>query len=261
MRSLLCALALGATLFSGRAAAEAISLGADRIPATLLKPDGAGPFPAVVMMHDCSGLGPSSSGAPGRWARELLSQGYVVILPDSFSTRGFPNGICTDASKRRFEVRPFVRARDARAARGFLQTLPYVDKDRIGLMGGSHGGFTTLVALSGPGSGFAAAVALYPRCQFSQQLKPDVPLLILIGELDDWTPAKECVPLAGENVSVKVYPGAHHSFDSPRPKRYVAERINPSSPSGHGATTEGNADAWADSIRQVGDFFAKNLKR
>lgn len=48
------------------------------IPATLLKPDGAGPFPAVVIMHDCSGLGPRSSGAPDRWARELLTQGYVA---------------------------------------------------------------------------------------------------------------------------------------------------------------------------------------
>ena len=34
------------------------------IPATLIKPDGEGPFPAVVIVHDCSGLGPRSSGAP-----------------------------------------------------------------------------------------------------------------------------------------------------------------------------------------------------
>jgi dienelactone hydrolase len=257
LRSLFIALALVAS----EAAAEAITLGDERLPTTLHKPDGAGPFPAVVMMHDCSGLGPLSSGAPGRWAKELLSQGYVVILPDSFSTRGYPNGICTDASKGRVDVRPSVRARDARAARAFLRTLAYVDKERIGLMGGSHGGFTTLVTLSRPGSGFAAAVALYPRCQFVQHLKPDAPLLILIGELDDWTPAKECATLAGERVTVKVYPGAHHSFDSPRPERYIAERINPSAPSGRGATTAGNAEVWADSIRQVTEFFAKNLKR
>jgi dienelactone hydrolase len=256
LRSLLCALALVAS----EASAEAITLGADRIPATLLKPDGAGPFPAVVMMHDCSGLGPRSSGAPGRWTKELIGRGYVVILPDSFSTRGYPDGICTNASQGRSNVRPFVRAGDARAARAFLQTLSYVDRQRIGLMGGSHGGFTTLVTLSRSGSGFAAAVALYPRCQFSRQLRPDVPLLILIGELDDWTPAKDCLALAGERVTVKVYPGAHHSFDSPRAERYVAERINPSAPGGRGATTAGNPEAWADSIRQVEGFFVKYLK-
>src|SRR5689334_13741478 len=61
----------------------------EQIPATLIKPDGDGPFPAVVMMHDCSGLGPRSSGAPRRWADELVGQGYVVAIPDSFSTRGF----------------------------------------------------------------------------------------------------------------------------------------------------------------------------
>jgi len=127
-------------------------------------------------------------------------------------------------------------------------------------MGGSHGGYTTLVTLSRPGSGFAAAVALYPRCSSFQQLKPDLPLLILVGELDDWTPARECTPLAGERVMVKIYPGTHHSFDNDRPKRYVAERVNPSSPSGRGATTEGNAEAWADSIREVKSFFAKTLK-
>lgn len=259
MRSLLCALALVAS----EAFAEAVTLGIglDSIPATLLKPEGAGPFPAVVMLHDCSGLGPRSSGAPGRWARQLVAQGYVVILPDSFGTRGYPNGICTDASKGRFDVRPIRRARDARAARAFLQTLPYVAKDRIGLMGGSHGGASTLATLLHQESGFVAAVALYPRCRFFEKLKPDVPLLILTGELDDWTPAKECAPLAGERVTVRVYPGAHHAFDSPRPERYVAERINPSSPTGRGATTAGNAEAWADSIRQVTDFFANNLRR
>src|SRR6185503_17028653 len=110
-------------------------------------------------------------------------------------------------------------------------TLPYVDGKRIGLMGGSHGGASTLATLNRPGSGFVAAIALYPRCAFFSQLKPEMPLLILTGELDDWTPARECRPLAGGNVTVKVYPNAHHSFDSPRPQRYIAERINPSTPS------------------------------
>src|SRR5262249_39190880 len=85
----------------------------EQIPVELSRPDGPGPFPAVVIMHDCSGLRPRSSGAPGRWAKELVGRGYVVIMPDSFSTRGFPDGVCTDASRSRDDVSPARRVRDA----------------------------------------------------------------------------------------------------------------------------------------------------
>src|SRR5208283_3432642 len=79
-------LALGFALFSACALAgtqsslTVTSIGSStQIPATLIKPDGDGPFPAVVIMHDCSGLAPgASSGAPTRWADELVRQGYVV---------------------------------------------------------------------------------------------------------------------------------------------------------------------------------------
>ena len=111
----------------------------EQIPVTLSKPDGPGPFPAVVIVHDCSGLGPRSSGAPDRWARELLGRGYVVLIPDSFTTRGFADGVCTVTSTRGIDVSPERRAGDAYAALAHLRTLPYVDGSRVGLMGGSHG--------------------------------------------------------------------------------------------------------------------------
>jgi len=177
----------------------------EQIPATLSKPDGPGPFPAVVIMHDCSGLGPRSSGAPDRWAKELLARRYVVVLPDSFTTRGHPDGVCTDASPSRNDVSPVRRVRDAYAALSYLRTLPYVDGSHVGLMGGSHGGSTTLATMIAPASdrdplardkraGFAAAVALYPGCvtrpgraDLSGVYEPLAPLLILIGDKDDWT--------------------------------------------------------------------------
>lgn len=53
-------------------------------------------------------------------------------------------------------------------------------------------------------------------------------------------------------MTIKIYPDAHHSFDSPNPVRYAAARINPSSPGGRGATTGGNPEAWADNIREGG---------
>src|SRR5438876_1384443 len=231
----------------------------DPIPIEVLRPDGPGPFPAIVIVHDCSGLGGRSSGAPHRWARELVSRGYAVLIPDSFSTRGFPNGVCTDASPRRTDVSPARRVRDEYAALAHARTLAYVDGRHVGLMGGSHGGSTTLASMLAPDgdtdplardkrAGFAAAVALYPSCAPAARVwqsasgvyRPIAPLLILIGEKDDWTPAEPCQRLAeaaqkaGYPVAIKIYPGAHHSFDSPNPLRYVPTRINGNAPGGRG---------------------------
>ena len=258
------------------------------LPYMLSRPAGDGPFPGVVILHDCSGLGPRSSGAPWRWSSELTRRGYVTIWPDSFTTRGYTTGVCTETARPR--VTPIERTRDAYAALRFLSGLPYVDAKRVAVMGGSHGGSSTLATIvdsaSNPTEGqFAAAVALYPGCgasfgawsvgranepgrpivDYSGVFKPRAPLLILIGELDDWTPAEPCQRLAaaakaaGYPVEIKVYPGAHHSFDSLAPMRFVPNRRNINAASGRGATTGGNAEAWADAIAQVDTFLARHL--
>jgi dienelactone hydrolase len=257
-------------------ASPTITVGSEQIPIAVSRPDGPGPFPAVVIMHDCSGLGPRSSGAPGRWAKELVARGYVVVMPDSFTPRGHADGVCTTpVAQRRTDVTPVQRTHDAYGALAYARALPGVDGRRIGIMGGSHGGRTALTAMMAPErdsdplagekrGGFAAAVALYPRC-IADVYRPVAPVLILIGAKDDWTPAEPCRKLAeasraaGQPVTIKIYPGAHHSFDSPRPERYVATRINPNAPGGRGATTGGDPVAWADSIREVAAFFDRHL--
>ncbi len=260
------------------------------LPFVVAMPAGKGPFPAIVVLHDCSGLGPRSSGAPWRWSSQLTAKGYVTISPDSFSTRGHPGGVCTDASPPRVSFEQ--RADDAYAAAAYLRTLPDVDPQRIAVMGGSHGGSSTLATIidaagnsKRAGSRFAAAVALYPGCGrtlggwsvqrardaryritgYSGAFKPLAPLLILIGELDDWTPAEPCRRLAaasqqaGYPVEIAVYPGAHHAFDSRAPVRFVAERRNANSPTGRGATTGGNEKAWDDAVTRVERFLGKHL--
>jgi len=260
------------------------------IPFVLTRPAGDGPFPAAIILHDCSGLGPRSSGSPWRWSSQLAARGFVTIWPDSFTTRGRPGGVCTVASGPRITFQR--RAADAYAALGYLRTLPHVDATRVAVMGGSHGGSTALAAIADTAVNakqsdrFAAAVALYPACgwsiagwsverakdaghrivDYSGAFKPLAPLLILIGEADDWTPADPCRRLAaasrqaGHPVDIVVYPGAHHSFDSPAPLRFNPDRRNINSPSGRGATTAGQKEAWADAVTRVTDFLERHLK-
>jgi dienelactone hydrolase len=105
------------------------------------------------------------------------------------------------------------------------------------------------------------------RSNYFGVYQPVAPLLILVGEADDWTPAEPCRKLteaaqkAGYPVTIKIYPGAHHAFDGSSPVRYLPTRVNVNSPSGRGATTGGDPKAWADSIREVTAFFARYLKK
>jgi dienelactone hydrolase len=268
------------------------------LPTELYKPDGDGPFPAVVILHDCSGLGPRSSGAPARWAQLLATEGYVVALPDSFTPRGFASGVCTAPSGNSTpKVNPLPRATDAFATLTYLRRQPFVDGAHVGVMGGSHGGATTLVVdimpvpstaalAQGRVQGFAAAIALYPGCgahygnwnvrresgdhgkviEYIGTYLPVAPLLILIGAKDDWSPAEQCRTLAeraqaaGYAVTIKIYPGANHSFDGTSPERFVADRRNANAPDGRGATTGGNPAAWDDAKQQATAFFGRYLK-
>ncbi len=290
--ALVCA-AIAYDACAGESALSFMSAGSPtEITASVQKPDGAGPFPAVIIMHDCSGLGPRSSGAPARWAKHLLADGYAVMMPDSFTARGLPDGVCTAARNLAIAANVYVRSGDAYAALAALRALPYIDGKRIGIMGGSHGGSTTLAAMVAasdsyaPPDGFIAAIALYPSCSarygtwstvqqygsygpvtgYAGVYHPLAPLLILTGELDDWTPAEPCRELvergraAGYPLDIRVYARAHHSFDSDRPVRYIAARNNNSSANRYGATTGGNAEAWADARQRVNEFFAANLK-
>lgn len=102
---------------------------------------------------------------------------------DSFGPRGVSH-VCT--LERVFLVTPSRRTLDAHGAKLFLAELPFVDSNRIAVMGWSHGGITSLYAIKEkswlpiPGGPFQAGVAFYPRCDLLRDL--NAPLLILIGE-------------------------------------------------------------------------------
>ncbi len=99
---------------------------------------------------------------------------------------------------------------------------------------------------------FSAAVALYPWCEPLARLT--APLLVLVGEQDDWTPAARCrrhLPNAStaHEVTLKVYPEAYHLFDHPGTNRRYA-----------GHVMRYDATAAQDAIEQVRAFLAKHFR-
>jgi len=239
----------------------------------LYRPAGAGPFPALVLMHGCSGMwrrdGREPTAAYAAWAEHWRSRGYVALLVDSFGPRG-QREICTQRTR---TIRPDrERPLDAYAALRWLQGRADVVPTRVHLQGWSNGGSTVLYtvrqgATGQPGGGpdYRSAVAFYPGC--AQLVRePDfrtrVPLLIQAGEADDWTPARHCEALAekfrarGAGIEIDVYPGAHHAFDGLGAVRDRPAVSNPSSPTGMGATVGAHPVARAESFRRTTDWVA-----
>ena len=184
---------------------------------TVTVPEGDGPFPAVVYLHGCGGLG---KGTLKHFSELFTGWGYAVLAVDSFATRGIKEA-CD---------RPMPdRVADAWGALHYLSQLPFIDRHRIAVVGSSQGAIIALELLSKQDTklfdipdrlNFRAAVAFYPICSFaSEQLT--APTLILIGELDDWASAKNCQQwfglrkAGGPPVKLVVYPGAYHDFDRP----------------------------------------------
>ena len=194
----------------------------DRIQGDLAKPDGAGPFPAVIGLHGCAGMHDTTK---QRLADELVARGYVVLLVDSYATRHGTDHACTSSA-----FATFVRRRpDAYGALVFLAGQTFVDPQRVAAVGFSAGAWVTL-SVAEPNSfepflppgnlRFRAAAAFNPPCK-QAMARPGIPTLIFIGALDDWTPAADCSNKIaswgndGPPVELVVYPGAHHGFYYP----------------------------------------------
>jgi dipeptidyl aminopeptidase/acylaminoacyl peptidase len=125
------------------------------IPAYLMKSlmPPAGKAPAVVYAHG-SQHGDFNSRAFPR-AAELVRRGYVVLAPDYRSSIGYTKEFHDAADYGGKEID------DMLAARAYLAALPEVDPQRIVIMGLSHGGYNTLMALARYPDKFAAGVDFF----------------------------------------------------------------------------------------------------
>jgi dienelactone hydrolase len=200
----------------------------------LLFPEGAGPFPAVVLAHGCAG----NRFVEPVWGPYLRSAGYATFNIDSLRGRSLSE-VCTLP----LALSPLQRLPDVYGALRLLAAHPKVDARRVALMGFSHGGIVTMLASTAwaketfaPAGqpAFRAFFPFYPYCNvvFPERDKVSAPVRIHTGAADDWTPAKPCAELAaslkaaGQDVAISVYPDAFHSFDQARTTTYLPAVVN-----------------------------------
>jgi carboxymethylenebutenolidase len=248
--------------------------GETRLVGYLYRPQGAGPFPAVVMLHGRSGV--YSSAAHGRydaahlmlrhkaWGAFWVQHGYLALLVDSFSPRGYAAGFPIHSYRNRPPAvsEQTVRPLDAYGALDYLRSRADVIGSAIGVQGWSNGGMTVLAAMAlhppgfanpTPQTGFRAALAFYPSCrkQARQAYRPYAPLLVLIASDDEEVSPTVCEKFAadvsarGGDITIVRYTGATHAFDEPSAKR---QRIG------------ANRIALQDSEKRAAAFFRRYLK-
>jgi hypothetical protein len=120
-----------------------------------------------VIMFQYSGPGSQqvvnswSAGAMGQggaFDQYLAQQGFIVVCVDGRGT----GGRGADFEKSTYLKLGDLESKDQVEAASYLATLPYVDKDNIGIWGWSFGGFNTLMSMSNGKSIFKAGVAVAP---------------------------------------------------------------------------------------------------
>lgn len=192
------------------------------IDGTLTLPPTDHPVPVVLITHGCGG--PSDSELS--WASYFASQGIASFSMNHFAGRGIST-ICFGEETVNVAsiLLDLYRAADA------LEDNPYIDSDRMAVLGLSFGGRTALwSALKRfrdmyDGRTFQGHMAFYPSTCFIE-LEDEAgvtgaPIRIFHGTADDWTPIGQCrdyvgrMTAAGADIELLSYEGAPHGFDNP----------------------------------------------
>jgi dienelactone hydrolase len=206
----------------------------------VLRPDGPGPFPTALLYSGCDGPHDNLD----RWAAMLNGRGWAAVIVDSHAPRKYLDYdvwrlICAGqlfmGSERAGDV--LVSIYDARA-------MPFVDPERLVLIGSSHGGWAImelfafekawrlpfgLAALpegdvEHPLDGVVGSILVYPYCGPANRAwragwRFPAPVLFLLSGNDLIAPANDCLVVAerleaeGVPVETRVFEGVTHAFD------------------------------------------------
>jgi carboxymethylenebutenolidase len=193
--------------------------GDETVQGVLYTPQGKGPFPAIIVIHEWWGL--------NDWVKEqgakFADEGYLALAVDLYRGK-----VATTSDEAHEIMRgvPEDRAkRDLHAAFEFLASQSNVKKDRIGAIGWCMGGGYSLdVALQEPT--LAADVINYGRLATDPEAlkKINAPILGLFGAQDRGIPVadvrkfEETLRQAGKKIDIKIYDDAGHGFENPNNK-------------------------------------------
>ena len=187
--------------------------GAPDVRAYVAQPEGEGPFPTVIMIHEFWGLNESIAGK----ADLLAKEGYFVIAPDTFrgSTTGWvPRAIYQVISSKSENV-----IADLDSVYAWLESQPDVDTSRIAIAGFCYGGRTSL-AYSLHNNQLAATVVFYGAPETDPALLKTLPgpVLGIFGGADPSIPVEQvkafdaALTKADVPHEITIYEGQPHAF-------------------------------------------------
>lgn len=195
--------------------------GGETVTGHLHLPDGQGPFPAVVLLPHCGGVG--SDNVRSVWPDFLTENGYAALAVDTFGPQG--QSKCVGLNKS--ESRP-LQSDFAYGALDYLAGRSDVAGDRVAVMGFSEGAFAINNYIAPYSNArhrsneFKAAISHYGGCRNVHRHSPgDMPLLLVEPEHDSKL-APQCMSKAGKtaHIYLKVLENAYHAYDDPQ-KRQV----------------------------------------
>tara|TARA_B100001989_G_scaffold241317_1_gene207115 strand:+ start:64 stop:990 length:927 start_codon:yes stop_codon:yes gene_type:complete len=229
------------------------------------KPINKTPSPYVIIIPSSGGISEAAAVTKERYAKKLQQKGFGVIILDIFYNTGITKGTIS---------------RGPLSSMGALSSIEYIKSNfpnltnnKFGIIGSSRGGMTVL-SLAGElvrenyiyknvKYWFDAGVAFYPSCGKQKLL---MPVIIFIGELDNWVSSTNCKMWKNRDpeqiesgmLQIFIYKNAHHGFN-----RELYKKLVRSTDQNHdyvGRSSKYNLVADKDSEEKMIKFFEKKLK-
>lgn len=198
----------------------------DLVPGYLAKPDGDGPFPAVVVIQEWWGLNAHIKDVAERFAKE----GFAALAPDLY--RGAVADEPDDARKLAMELDRPQAIKDIQGAVTYLVAQNYVAPHKVGVVGFCMGGGLS-ATMAYQGQQVGAAVVFYGNVRDLMNAdtasRVSVPLLGNFGEADGGIPvdvvqaAEQTLRQQGKTVDFHIYPEAPHAFFNDERASYRAD--------------------------------------